>query len=181
MSASVVVMSATHSKEEIQLSQERRDGIVNFLLEWLTGDQIDSKTLGHFRFVGEMFGLAAKVREIVGKTSSVQGRQELCVSLAVAALNLAVSDEPVRPTDRQLERREARAAAKQFEAAVAGKSEADAEPVKPLKARGIYGKPRASLSSKELEHVRKMANARQARWKAKRKALAVRSRQGKRF
>jgi hypothetical protein len=54
-------VSAAHTKEEIGLSQERRDGIINFLLEWLTGPDIDSRTLGHFRFIGEVFGLTAKV------------------------------------------------------------------------------------------------------------------------
>jgi hypothetical protein len=49
-------------KEEIQLSQDRRDGIINFLLEWLTGPDIDSRTLGHFRFIGEMFGILRNVR-----------------------------------------------------------------------------------------------------------------------
>jgi hypothetical protein len=101
--ALVVSMSAT--KEEIQLSQDRRDRIINYLLEWLTGDQIDSKTLGHFRFIAEMFGITAKVKEMC-RASSLQGRQELALSIAVAALNVAVSDEPVEPTARQLERKE---------------------------------------------------------------------------
>jgi hypothetical protein len=109
-------------KEEIQLSQDRRDGIINFLLEWLTGPDIDSRTLGHFRFIGEMFGINSKVKEMC-RASSIQGRQELAVSVSLAALNLAVSDEPVQPTERQIERREARAAAREFEqrVAVAGK------------------------------------------------------------
>lgn len=165
------------SKEEIQLSQNRRDAILTFILEYFTGDQISRKDLGHFAFLAQMFGLDAKVREMVGRTSSLQGRQELCVSLALAALNLAVSDEPIEPTDRQIERRESRSAQKQFEAAVvsAKPAVAGASTVKPVNARGIYGKPRSSLSLEELRHVRKMANARQARWKAKRKALAENS------
>lgn len=57
-------VSHAHTQEEIQLSQDRRDKIIDFLLEWLTGDQIDSKTLGHFRFIAEMFGITAKVKEM---------------------------------------------------------------------------------------------------------------------
>jgi hypothetical protein len=64
-------VSDPHTKDEIRLSQERRDKIIDYLLEWLTGDQIDSKTLGHFRFIGTMFGLDAKVRDLAGRTSSV--------------------------------------------------------------------------------------------------------------
>jgi hypothetical protein len=169
-------VSDPHTKDEIRLSQERRDKIIDYLLEWLTGDQIDSKTLGHFRFIGTMFGLNAKVRDLVGRTSSVQGRQELCVSLALAALNVAVSDDPVQPTERQLERRERREAAKQFEASLAGKSDADggacvAEPDKPPKPPSIHNRPRAELSPNDLERVRKSQRERQARWRAKAKAV----------
>lgn len=170
-------MSANqHTAEEMRLSQERRDRIVNFLLEWLTGPEIDRKTLGHFRFIGEMFGLTAKVKEMVGRTSSVQGRQELCVSLSIAALSLAVDKSPVELTERQLERKERREAAKQFEACLAGKNDADggacgAEPVKPVKPPSIHNRPRASLSPEQLERVRKASNERQARWRAKAKAV----------
>jgi hypothetical protein len=169
-------MSANqHTAEEIRLSQERRDRIVNFLLEWLTGPDIDRKTLGHFRFIGEMFGLTAKVKEMVGRTSSVQGRQELCVSLAIAALSLAVDDSPVELTERQLERRERREAAKQFEASLAGKRDADGgacvtEPDKPPKPPSIHNRPRAELSPDDLERVRKSQRVRQARWRAKAKS-----------
>ena len=168
-------MSDPHSKEEIRLSQERRDGIINFLLDYLTGDQIDSKTLGHFRFIAEMFGITAKVKEMT-KASSIQGREELALSIALASLNVAVSDEPVEPTVRQLERREAREASKQFEACLAGKNDADggacgAEPVKPVKPPSIHNRPRASLSPEQLERVRKASNERQARWRAKAKAV----------
>jgi hypothetical protein len=91
------------------------------LLEWLTGPDIDSKTLGHFRFIGEMFGINSKVKEMC-RASSIQGRQELAVSIALAALNMAVSDEPVQPTERQIERRERREAAKEFKQSLAGKA-----------------------------------------------------------
>ncbi|HYZ72583.1 MAG TPA: hypothetical protein VE641_05855 [Chthoniobacterales bacterium] len=70
-------MSAT--KEEIQLSQDRRDKIIDFLLEWLTGPDIGSETLGHFRFISEMFGIAGKVKEMV-RASSIQDRQELALT-----------------------------------------------------------------------------------------------------
>jgi hypothetical protein len=108
------VVSEPHTKEEIRLSQERRDGIINYLLEWLTGDQVDSKTLGHFRFLAEVFGITSKVKDMV-KASSIQGRQELAVTVALAALNVALDDSPLQPTERQ----EARVAAKQFEQRVA--------------------------------------------------------------
>jgi hypothetical protein len=164
-------MSHAHTADEIRLSQERRDGIINFLLEWLTGDRIDSKTLGHFRFIAEMFGITAKVNEMA-KASSIQGRQELAVAIALSALNVAVSDEPVQPTERQIERRERREAAKQFEACLAGKNDADggacgAEPVKPVKPPSIHNRPRASLSPEQLERFRKASNERQARWRAR--------------
>src|SRR5260370_9512385 len=97
-------MSATHTKEEIQLSQDRRDAILTFILEYFTGPEIDRRTIGHFAFLGEVFGITVKVKEIVGKTSSAQGRQELCVSLALATLNLPVSDDPVEATAHKLER-----------------------------------------------------------------------------
>ena len=161
--------------EEIRLSQERRNAILTFVLDYFTGDQIDRKTLGHFSFVAEMFGLTKKIKEMVGKTSSVQGRQELCVSIALVALNLAVSDEPVEATDGQLERRERREAAKQFKASLAGKSDADggacvAEPDKPVKPPSIHNRPRAELSPDDLERVRKSQRERQARWRAKAKS-----------
>ena len=168
-------MSDPHTKAEIRLSQERRDGILNFILEYFTGDQISRKDLGHFAFLAQMFGLDAKVKEMVGRTSSLQGRQELCVSLALAALNLAVSDEPVEPTTRQLERIELREAAKQFEASLAGKSDADdgvcvAEPDKPVKPPSIHNRPRAELSPDDLERARNSRRERQAKWRAKVKA-----------
>jgi hypothetical protein len=168
-------MSANqHAAEEIRLSQERRDRIVNFLLEWLTGPDIDSQTLGHFRFIGEMFGINSKVKEMC-RASSIQGRQELAVSIALAALNMAVSDEPVQPTERQIERRERREAAKQFEASLAGESDAEggacvAEPDKPVKPPSIHNRPRAELSPDDLERVRKSQRERQARWRAKAKS-----------
>jgi hypothetical protein len=114
-------VSEPHTKDEVRLSQERRDGIINYLLEWLTGDQVDSKTLGHFRFIGEMFSITPKVKEMC-RASSPQGRQELALSIALAALNLAVSDEPVEPTARQLQRKESREGEKQFKQSLAGKA-----------------------------------------------------------
>ena len=162
-----------HTKEEIQLSQDRRDRIINYLLEWLTGPDIDSKTFGHFRFIGEMFGITGKVAEMT-KASSVEGRQELAISIALAALNLAVSDEPVEPSEGQIERRECRERAKQFEASLAGKSDAAggvcvAEAVKPP---SIHNRPRASLSPAQLERTRKSQRERQARWRAKVRAAS---------
>jgi hypothetical protein len=124
--AHVSTVFHAHTHDEIRLSQERRDLVINYLLEWLTGREINSKTLGHFRFIAEMFGVTAKVREMC-KASSIQVRQELCVSLALAALNFAVSDEPVQPSERQIERREAKAAAKQFQAALAAEKPAGDE------------------------------------------------------
>jgi hypothetical protein len=158
--------------EEVRLSQERRDAILTFVLDYFTGDQIVRRTLAHFAFIAEVFGVNAKVREMVGKTSSVQGRQDLCVSLALAALNLAVSDEPVEATDRQLERREARAAAKQFKAAVVAAKPAGAVAPAPDAAktvrpyRSIHNRPISELSESQREHVRKMRRERIARWKA---------------
>jgi hypothetical protein len=163
--ALVVIMSAT--KEEIQLGRDRRDRIINFILEYFTGPEIDRKTLGHFRFIAEMFGITAKVKEMCG-ASSIQGRQELAVTIALAALNVAIDDSPPPPSERQLERRERREAAKQFEASLAGKIDADggacvAEPDKSVKP------PRAELSRDDLERVRKSQRERQARWRAKAK------------
>ena len=108
----------------------------------------------------------------MAKASSLQGRQELAVTIALAGLNLAVSDEPVQPTERQIERRERREAAKQFEAALAGKSDADggacvAEPVKPNKPPSIYNQRRSKLSPEDLERVRRLTNERMARYRAK--------------
>jgi len=117
-------MLHAHTTDEIRLSQERRDGIINYLLEYFTGDQIDSRTLGHFRFISDAFAITGKVKELA-KASSIQGRQELAVTIALAALNLAVSDGPVQPSERHIERKERREAAKQFEASLAGRSDAD--------------------------------------------------------
>jgi hypothetical protein len=174
MLAPVVIMSHAHTQDEVRLSQERRDGIINYLLEWLTGDQVDSKTLGHFRFIGEMFSITPKVREMC-RASSPQGRQELALSIALAALNMAVSDEPVQPTERQIERWEYREAAKQFEPSLARKSDADGgacvgEPDKVVKLPSIHNRPRAELSPDDLERVRKSQRERQARWRAKAKS-----------
>jgi hypothetical protein len=135
-------VSDPHIKDEIRLSQERRDGILTFILEYFTGDQIDSKTLGHFRFIAEMFGITAKVKEMC-RASSLQGRQELALSIAVAALNVAVSDEPVEPTARQLERKERREAAKEFEQRVAGMG-------KPGRTTKYYHAKRAKMTEAEL-------------------------------
>jgi hypothetical protein len=62
--------------------------VINYLLEWLTGTEIDPETLGHFRFIAEMFGLTAKVREMCKSVidpgtagalrQSRPGRAELC-------------------------------------------------------------------------------------------------------
>jgi hypothetical protein len=173
-------MSANqHTAEEIQLSQERRDRIVNFLLEWLTGPDIDSKTLGHFRFIGEMFGINSKVKEMC-RASSIQGRQELAVSIALAALNMAVSDEPVQPTERQIERRERREAAKQFEQRVAGLKSAgagksaDTEAVRAVKKPGrttkYYHAKRARMTEAELTADRAKRAAAMREIRARRKA-----------
>jgi hypothetical protein len=178
--ASVVLMS--HAAEEVRLSQDRRDKILDFLLEWLTGDQIDSKTLGHFRFIGTMFGLTAKVKEMVGRTSSVQGRQELAVSLALAALNIAVSDEPVQATERQLERREAREAEKAFKQSLTGRGKAaPALPIgnKPAATKrqrsqdpsAVYKRQRrANMTEDELAALRAYGTQRQRERRARLKA-----------
>jgi hypothetical protein len=155
-------MSHAHTKDEVRLSQERRDAILTFVLDYLTGDQIDRKTLGHFAFIAATFGLTAKVREMVGKTSSVQGRQELCISLALAALNLAVSDEPVEPTTRQMERKESRDAAKEFERRVAGMG-------KPERTTKYYHAKRAKMTEAELtaDRAKRAAVMREIRAKHK--------------
>ena len=104
----------------------------------------------------------------MAKASSIQGRQELAVSIALAALNVAVSDQPVQPTDRQLERRERREAAKHFEASLAaGKPAADAEPETVKKRPSIHNKRRSSLNPKQLRKVRASSRERQRRWRAK--------------
>lgn len=99
----------------------------------------------------------------------------MALSIALAALNAAVSDEPVQPTERQIERKQRREAAKQFEASLVGKSDADggacvAEPEKPVKTPSIHNRPRAELSPDDLERVRKSQRERQARWRAKAKS-----------
>jgi hypothetical protein len=66
-----------------------------------------------------MFSITPKVKEMA-KASSIEYRQELAITIALAALNVALSDEPVRPSERQIERREVRAAYKRFADAVAG-------------------------------------------------------------
>jgi len=184
MLALVDVMSQS-TAEEVRLSQERRDAILTFVLEYFTGDQIDSKTLGHFRFIAEVFCLSAKVKEMVGKTSSVQGRQELCVSLALAALNLAVSDEPVEATDRRLERKERRESSKQFEAAVAAAKPAGAGAVAPAakisgavkpvskvpgRTTKYYHANRSRMSPEELAADRAHRAASMRKFRANRKA-----------
>jgi hypothetical protein len=173
--------------EEIRLSQDRRDAILTFVLDYFTGDQIDRRTLAHFAFIAEVFGVNAKVKEMVGKTSSVQGRQELCVSLALAALNLAVSDEPIEATAHQLERRELRAAQKQFEAAVvAAKSAKPAHAVKIASTPApvarpagwtshYYHKKRAQMSPEELAADRVKRNEAMRRYGANRKAKKARN------
>jgi hypothetical protein len=102
-----------HSNEEIQLSQERRDRVITALLDYFTGPDVDSKTLGHFKFIGAMFGLDKKVRESC-RASSVQGRQELAVTVAPASLNLAVSDEPLLLPQHVLDKQEAKEAEKEW-------------------------------------------------------------------
>jgi hypothetical protein len=169
--ACCVLMSCSHTKEEIQLSQDRRDGITNFLLEWLTGPDIDSRTLGHFRFIGEMFSITPKIKEMC-RASSLQGRQELALSVAVSALPVAVSDEPVQPTDRQIERKERREADKEFKQRVASLKPAGAGVVaaESVKSPSIFNKPRAELSPDQLGRVGKSRRERQARYRAKLKA-----------
>jgi hypothetical protein len=61
--------------QEIQLSQDRRDKIINFLADWLTGPGMASKTLSHFRFLAEMFGIAEKVKDMVKAASIHRARK----------------------------------------------------------------------------------------------------------
>jgi hypothetical protein len=126
-----------------------------------------------------MFGINSKVKEMC-RASSIQGRQELAVSIALAALNMAVSDEPVQPTERQIERRELREAAKQFEQRVAGLKSAgagksaDTEPVPPVKKPGrttkYYHAKRARMTEAELTADRAKRAAVMREIRAKRKA-----------
>jgi hypothetical protein len=167
-------MFHAHTQDEVRLSQERRDGIINYLLEWLTGDQIDSKTLGHFRFLGEMFSINSKVKEMC-RASSLQGRQELAVSVALAALNMAVSDEPVEPTTRQLERKESREAAREFERRVAGAKNLSGELVSARRlsqepSAVAHRKRRVRMSEEELSAFRALAAQRQRERRARLKA-----------
>jgi hypothetical protein len=155
--------------QEIQLSQDRRDKILIFLLEYFTGNEVDSKTLGHFRFLGEVFGIGRKVKDMV-RASSIQGRQELALTVALAALNVCLDDTPQEPTERIIEQRERREAGKQFEVSLAGKSDGDggacvAEPDKVVKPPSIHNRARAELSPDELERVRQLTRKRQARWR----------------
>ena len=173
--------------DEVRLSQERRDAILTFVLDYFTGDQIDRRTLAHFAFIAEVFGVNAKARDMVKTASSIQGRQELALSLAISALNIALDDSPPEPSQRQLDRREPRSAAKEFEQRVANFKPAPAAPVpKPVKpARPLsqessavaHRKRRANMTTEELVAFRakaaRLQGERRSRLKAEKARNAV--------
>jgi hypothetical protein len=176
-------MSATHSAEEIRLSQDRRDAILTFVLDYFTGDQIDRRTLAHFAFLAEVFGITAKVKEMVKTASSIQGRQELALSLAISALNIALDDSPPEPSQRQLDRRKSRSAAKEFEQRVASLKPAPApvagkaKPVSKVPGRTTkyYHAIRSRMTPEELAAERVKRAEAMRRFRANRKAKKARN------
>jgi hypothetical protein len=122
--ALVVIMSRA-SSEEALAATARRNEIVLQLLELLTSDSFTTKELQHYRFVGEIFQVNSVVREMCSSASSLEGRTELALSGALAALAIAIDDTPPAPTQRHAERKEARResrdAERAFKQSLAGK------------------------------------------------------------
>jgi hypothetical protein len=179
--ASVISMSRA-SSDEIAAATARRNEIVNALLEVLTGPAFTTRELQHYRFVGEIFQVNSVVQELCSSASSLEGRTELSLSVALAALAIAIDDTPPSPTERVLKRREAdkerREADKQFRASLAGKVK-PAGAVKPAVSKRplsqessavAHRKRRASMSEEELNAFRALATQRQRDRRARLKA-----------
>jgi hypothetical protein len=118
--ALVVIMSRA-SSEEVLAATERRNEIINALLEVLTGPVFSTKELQRLRFVSEIFAIAPLIEELCASASTIEGRTELALAAAMCALNITMDSDPPAPSQRVIERREAREAEKQFKESLAGK------------------------------------------------------------
>jgi hypothetical protein len=129
---SFVVSMSRASSEEIAAASARRTEIANTLLEVLTSDAFTTKELQHFRLVSHLFSIDPVIQELCSGSSTIEARTEKALACAMAALTIVMDDTPPPPTERQLERREARAAAKEFEQRVANlKPAGQPEPAEP--------------------------------------------------
>jgi hypothetical protein len=182
-----VIMSRAPSAE-VLTATERRNEVINALLEVLTGPVFSTKELQHYRFVGEIFQVNSVVREMCSSASSLEGRTELALSVALAALAIAIDDTPPAPTQRQAERNEARREAREAERAfkqslAAGKAAKPAasskqdKPLKPVKTAGrtskYYHAKRAKMTEAELAADRAKRAAVMREIRAKKKAAAA--------
>lgn len=104
------------AKEEIAAATAKRMAIVDALLELLTGPEISSQEMARIRFVGDIFKITPVIQELCASASSIQGRQELALAAALAALNVALDDTHPPPSKRVLEAREHREAGRIFKA-----------------------------------------------------------------
>ena len=165
------LLSIMSRSEDVQAAAARRSEIVNSLLEFLC-DNFSAKELQHYRLISHLFSIEPVIKELCADSSTIEARTEKALACAMCALTIAMDDTPPPPTERQLERREARLAAKEFEEKVAGLKSAgkEPEPVSPVKPPSMHNKPRADLSPDDLERVRKSGRERQARWRAKTRA-----------
>jgi hypothetical protein len=172
------------SRSEVTAATARRNEIVNALLEVLTSDAFTTKELQHYRFVGEIFQVSSVVRKLCSSASSLEGRTELSLSVALAALAIAIDDTPPGPSERVLKRREAREADKAFKRSLAaGKSAKRAasskedKPLKPLKGLSrtakYYHAKRAKMTEIELVADRAKRAAVMREIRAKKKAAAA--------
>jgi hypothetical protein len=77
-------------------------------------------------------------------------------------------------TESNEARREAREAERQFKQSLAGK--VAVKPGKAVKRPSIYNRPKSDLTPDQLERVRRSANERQGRWRAKRQTAGLTTR-----
>ena len=103
------------SSEEVAAATARREEIVNGLLELLTRPLFSTKELRHYQAVSAIFGVEPVVRELTGVASTLEGRTELLISVAMAALQIAIDSTPPAPSQRIIERREARRESREAE------------------------------------------------------------------
>lgn len=163
------------TKEELESAQARRLAIVDDLLELLTSDRISTKELQRLRLVSHCFAIEPVIQELCEGSGSIEARTEKALACAISALQIAIDSEPPPTPEWMLKRRKAdkenREAEKEFKQKLSGLKSAGKEP-EPVKSpsRSIHNRPKGELTEAQREHVRKLTNARQARYRAKLKA-----------
>ena len=75
-------------KECSALAKERRTRIINDLVDYFTGDRIESAELAHFRTIAHFFGIDRIVKDVC--IANAESGDELIVELMVSAALVAL-------------------------------------------------------------------------------------------